>query len=56
MTPSATVDASRACAALDTPTPTRTGRSVTAFSRRARSTAVAASELRSPVTPSRPTE
>ena len=55
-TPSATCTASRACSAFDTPTPTSTGTSVIAFSRAASAVAVAASVLRSPVTPSRPTE
>ena len=46
----------RPASALDTPTPTSTGMSVTAFSRRGqRRRALAASASRSPVTPSSPT-
>ena len=55
MTPSATADTSLACSTLDTPTPTNTGRSVTAFRRSAISEAVADRVARSPVTPSVPT-
>ncbi len=56
ITPSATRTASAACAAFDTPTPTSTGRSVTALSRCGHARrALAARLARSPVTPSSPT-
>ena len=55
MTPSASWQTSIACAAVETPTPTRTGMSVTAFNRFAITSADAASAVRSPVTPSKPT-